>query len=234
MDKVDFDKFHQSYEDEMSKVLAVGGQSHDFYMQVKVDRMLDYVVQEVGAPDTLRFLDVGCGVGLTDKLLVSKVGSLTGIDIAQAAVERAQSEIPEADFQVFDGKQLPFEEGSFDVLFIICVLHHIAVEERQALFHEMHRVLAPGGALVIFEHNQLNPLTLRAVNQCPFDEDAVLLPQKESRTLLKTAGFHLSANPYILFTPFATAFFRMLDEWLGWLPLGAQYMAVGRKKELND
>ena len=40
---------------------------------------------------------------------------------------------------------------------------------------ELKRVLRAGGACVIFEHNPLNPLTVQAVNTCPFDENAVLI-----------------------------------------------------------
>jgi ubiquinone/menaquinone biosynthesis C-methylase UbiE len=81
----------------------------------------------------------------------------------------------QASFVHFDGTCIPFPAGHFDLAFLACVLHHIPHSEHVEILQEVRRVLRPGGALVIFEHNPYNPLTVRAVKSCPFDENAVLL-----------------------------------------------------------
>jgi SAM-dependent methyltransferase len=52
-------------------------------------------------------------------------------------------------FQVFDGKTLPTDSGSFDVVLLLYVLHHAA--DDQPLLDEAHRVLRDGGRLLIAE-----------------------------------------------------------------------------------
>ena len=50
-------------------------------------------------------------------------------------------------------------------------------------------MLRPGGLVAIYEHNPLNPVTMRVVNTCPFDEHAVLLRKRETRDLVAAEGF---------------------------------------------
>jgi len=49
----------------------------------------------------------------------------------------------------FEFKSLPFENGSFDRIIILAVLHHISIDERAILYKECMRILTPGGRLII-------------------------------------------------------------------------------------
>lgn len=60
-------------------------------------------------------------------------------------------------------------------------------------------------------------------------DDAVLLRHTELRTLLRDAGFSEVRSRFIRLTPFTASVFRRLDAALGWLPLGAQYGAIGTR-----
>jgi len=115
----------------------------------------------------------------------------------------------------------------FECAVLSCVLHHVPLAERAELMQTVRQKLAPGGRLFIFEHNPLNPVTRRAVATCPFDHDAILLWPGESKRLMKTAGFAAVSVEYITFFPHALAALRPLEPSLSWLPLGAQYVAVG-------
>jgi hypothetical protein len=92
-------------------------------------------------------------------------------------------------------------------------------------------VLKPGGVLFIFEHNPYNPLTRRAVNNCPFDADAVLLTRRRSSRLVKRAGLETTEERYILFFPWEGSTFRAIETHLRWLPMGAQYFVSGRRAD---
>jgi hypothetical protein len=83
--------------------------------------------------------------------------------------------------------------------------------------------------LAIFEHNPLNPLTVRAVNTCPFDANARLIRAKALRRSLQMAGWRDPAIRYHLFFPRLLAALRPLEPLLTWLPIGAQFSVVARR-----
>ena len=62
-------------------------------------------------------LDFGCGIGRMTKLLNEFGMDVRGIDISGQAIETAKRTFPEMkkNFQVFDGLQIPFENGFFDI-----------------------------------------------------------------------------------------------------------------------
>jgi SAM-dependent methyltransferase len=177
----------------------------------------------VGDPATLTALDVGCGVGVTDHYLVDSFANVIGVDIFHGVLERAAVAVPQADYRLYDGHRLPLDDGSIDVAFAICVVHHVPPERWNAFAAEMARVLRPGGIAAIFEHNPLNPLTRRVVSNCVFDEDAVLLRRRRAHALLRRAGLAPCEDRYIAFLPFAGKAVNAVEAALRRVPLGAQY-----------
>ena len=77
--------------------------------------------------------------------------------------------------------------------------------------------------MFIFEHNPLNPLTRYVFERCPFDVNAKMIPRRELIDLARNAGLKVAAMSFTLFFPKPLKFFRPIERWLGWLPLGAQY-----------
>ena len=230
MNKPEFDKFESTYDQDMADALAISGQSHDFFMQVKVDLMLKASQRLLNAnPLEHAFLDVGCGVGATARLLADNVGRLDGLDTSQALVNVANRNVPRGQFVSYDGHTMPFDDNSFDVAYIICVLHHVPPSQWHSFTAEVARVVKPGGLVFVFEHNQWNPATMRIVNSCAFDENAVLLRPPRVHELFTATGLSIQETRYILFSPFRSKFFRLIDAVLYWFPLGAQYYVAARK-----
>jgi SAM-dependent methyltransferase len=70
-------------------------------------------------------LDVGCGVGLTDQLLKVHLPLLAGVDISGKSLDVARVRNPEIAYHHSADDKLPFVNGSFDVVFAMCVWHHV-------------------------------------------------------------------------------------------------------------
>jgi SAM-dependent methyltransferase len=223
-----FDRFEDSYESELEDVVRFSGQDADFFTRAKAQALCDLTKRHVGGPAELSALDIGCAVGLTDTFLTPAFGHVTGVDISARLVERAAARNPEASYATYDGGRLPYDDGSFDVVFAFCVLHHVPLVDRARFVHEMHRVTREGGIAVIGEHNPLNPLTRLVVSRCAFDDDAVLLRAGEVDRLFGEAALTLVDRRYILIAPWDTPIVHRVERTLRKLPLGAQYLTTGR------
>ena len=98
----------------------------------------------------------------------------------------------------------------------------------------MRSKLAPGGFIAVFEHNPWNPLTRKAVRDCPFDEDAVLLSRRQATRLLDEAGLEPIDAAYIIFFPQEGPRLARIERRLRPLPLGAQYYVAHRRTRNGD
>ncbi len=67
-----------SYRDAVQQSIDFIGQNHEFFVTLKARRLLDVVGRRVGDPRQARVLDVGCGIGATDRHLVQEVETCTG------------------------------------------------------------------------------------------------------------------------------------------------------------
>jgi len=201
----------------------------DYFTRVKAEMLCDHVQRNLEHPSKISVLDIGCGVGNYHKLLEGNFARLVGVDVSEDSIEKARSRGLSSEFMAYDGDRLPFDDASFDIAYAICVIHHVPVDAWPRFFAQMYRVLKPGGYAMIFEHNPLNPLTMRVVNRCPFDKDAVLLKPVKTGELLGGAGFENITSRTILNIPSFGRTTRQLDQWIGHLPFGAQYLSVGAK-----
>jgi SAM-dependent methyltransferase len=218
-----FDKHARRYASEVDEAVAFTGIRADFFTRVKADYIDEICQTHFDDIRKLHALDIGCGVGGFHRQLAPRFRSLSGVDVSPASIAEARSAHPSVDYKVYDGTRLPYEDESFDVAFTVCVMHHVNPVNWESFCAEMYRVLKKGGLGLVFEHNPRNPLTMRAVNNCPFDADAVLLKSEKTVSLLGNAGFEDVSARYILSVPAANLLLRRVDQMLGGLPFGAQY-----------
>jgi SAM-dependent methyltransferase len=223
-----FDPHAQAYQQEVERSIAFAKVDHTEVTARKVEHLLALCNALVGPAAGQRVLDVGCGIGLTDSLLVDHVGSLQGIDVSEESVARAAETNPTARYTVFDGSTFPLADGSVDLAFAICVLHHVEPEARAAFAAELRRVVRPGGIVIVFEHNPINPLTRVAVSRCEFDENVTLSRLGRTARLLAGVGLRVERRAYIIFTS-SPKWSARADRLLGAVPVGAQYYVAARR-----
>ena len=122
--------------------------------QVGRDQVLGKVEKALGGeiPTFARSLEIGAGTGYFSlhMHMAGIVGQATCTDISPGMIEVLEANASmlelEVETTVCDAEELPFEDGSFDLVFGHAVLHHIPDLDRA--FSEFHRVLAPGGMIV--------------------------------------------------------------------------------------
>ena len=98
-----------------------------------------------------RVLEVGCGTGVLTRALarVANAGSVVGVDLAPALIERARELSPDIRFDVADARSLPFADGSFDLAVFDSTLSHVPGPERALA--EAFRVLRADGRHAAFD-----------------------------------------------------------------------------------
>ncbi len=140
-----------------------------------------------------KLLEVGCGIG-TDLARFARGGArVTGIDLSQTAIDLARqnfalNNLTADELRVGNGEQLPYPDGSFDVVYGHGVIQYTA--NPAALIRECHRVLKPGGTGIFMVYNRVSWLNaLSKVMKVALEhEDAPVLKKfsiGEFRTLLQ-------------------------------------------------
>ena len=108
--------------------------------------VVDWVMHRYPGRHDLRILDVGCGTGMM-LVEMARLGQAQGIDASDEALgfchQRGLTAVQKGNVL-----QLPFADGSFDVLTGVDILEHI--DDDVAALREWRRVLKPGGRLFLF------------------------------------------------------------------------------------
>jgi SAM-dependent methyltransferase len=225
----EFDQFADEYYAQHKTNIAITGENPEYFAEYKIAELR----RLAGVPtiEPAKIIDFGSGIGNSIPYFRKYFASaeVTCADVSPRSLELSRSRFPGSErFLLIEASAIPAPDRSFDIAFSACVFHHIAHDEHVAWLKELRRVTKNGGLVAIFEHNPLNPLTVRAVNTCPFDVNARLIRARELCFRLREAGWRNVSTHYHLFFPRPLAPLRVLEPWLRGLPLGAQYSAVAR------
>jgi ubiquinone/menaquinone biosynthesis C-methylase UbiE len=231
--EAEFDKFADEYEQEHAASIRLSGETPAFFAHYKINDVAAVLQRRGKKP--LRILDFGAGVGnsLGPMREAFPDSEIVLLDPSSQSLDIARTRFPgKAHCQPFDGQTIPYGDNHFDLVFTACVFHHIPAEFHVGLLAEIGRVMKPGGSFFLFEHNPWNPLTLHAVRNCSFDENAVLINAGQMKSRMAQAGFFNTETVYRLFFPRFLAKLRPLERYLATVPMGAQYFVHAVKQAL--
>ena len=152
-------------------------------------------------------LDAGCGTGNYSLEAARNGATVYGVDASRemlsGACEKARKEGLKIGLCLADATSLPFHDGQFDIALSVCALCFI--RDRQRALLEMHRVLRPGGRVVVAVLNSLSPWALARRVKGLFREsvykDAEFISPGSLLTSLREAGFKQIRTETLLFYP---------------------------------
>jgi len=230
MKQTEFDRFAHNYRKIHNYNLRKTGYTSEFFAERKARE----IARQVPDPkQNLNILDLGCGDGLCTAFLREYFPNsvLQGLDVSSQSIRYAgRRNISGAQFDAYDGSQIPFKNGSFHIILLAGVLHHVVDDSDQIrLIEECRRVLKKEGRLFVFEHNPFNPITRKIVDDCPFDENAKLINPVRLKKILHQSGFRVNCR-FIIFLPAFLKRFEVLENLIWWVPIGGQYYYICSKK----
>ncbi|MFN3257246.1 MAG: class I SAM-dependent methyltransferase [Ilumatobacter sp.] len=152
-------------------------------------------------------LDLGCGTGQLTRRLAATFASTTvlGVDLSTGMLERAASASDDGDhdagdageasgvsYAQADAQRLPLPSGSVDV--VVCTESFHWYADQEAALTELHRVLAPGGRLLIASIATVTGVGDNALRQASTLAGRPIraVPRKRMRAMLTDAGFDVT------------------------------------------
>ncbi len=125
----------------------------EYVIFLKEKFIYNWTKELIGRDDVC--LDLGCGDGYGTKLLAATAREVVGVDIDERTIERAGEKYGSENckFQKYDGKKLPFPEGTFDLVACFHVIEH--VRDDISFISEIFRVLKKGGNLILSTPNKI-------------------------------------------------------------------------------
>lgn len=133
--------------------------------------------------------DLGAGEGTLSQLLAQRAEKVIAIDLSPKMVQYAQSlatanNLHNLEFRLGDIETPPIEDSSIDLAILSQALHH--AENPQRAIDSAHRILRPGGRLIILDllqHNFTEARDLYADRWLGFSESHIA-------AMMNKSGFH--------------------------------------------
>jgi ubiquinone/menaquinone biosynthesis C-methylase UbiE len=152
-------------------------------------KLLDAFAAEVTGP----VVDVGCGpAGHITRYLADRGVDISGVDLSPQGIKVARTRHPDLRFDVADMRALPAADASLAGLVAFYSVIHLPRPEIPSAFAEFHRVLAPGGTLLVVMHGGAGEEGADDWFDRGVSVRATLVELPELTSLVETAGFTIT------------------------------------------
>jgi SAM-dependent methyltransferase len=221
--KINFDQYSNDYKHYINDSIDKFDKNLSYYHQSKIE-----ITKNRAIRNPKNILDFGCGVGTMIPYMKKKFkkSKIYAFDESKDSLKFLKKRYPFVScLKKINGNI------KFDLIFLSGVIHHIDRSIRKRILKKIYLSLKPKGKLIIFEHNPYNPLTNIVVKNCEFDRDAQLIKRKELINICENVSFVVDDSAYVYFFPTSMKKFKVLEKYLEWFFLGAQYFCIFKKNE---
>ena len=151
------------YDDFYFQHACGGHQEFNLTLGEELAPWLNYIMKISNLRSSDNVLDLGTGRGEIAYQSSTRGSQVIGLDYALAALDLAKllkekSEKKNRPFSLIlsDARKLPFKENSFDVIFMLDIVEHLAQDDLLSVFRQVHKTLRPNGRLIIHTMPNLN------------------------------------------------------------------------------
>lgn len=128
-------------------------------------------LRALNIPNVKKYVDIGCGNGIITSAIGKTVfnldkSNIIGTDISHwSGHEHAKEISSEFTFiEMKNPKKIQIESNTVDCVSVFMALHHMTPEIQISIISEIHRILSPGGVLIIREHDCPNKMIASMIN----------------------------------------------------------------------
>lgn len=141
-------------------------------------------------------LDIGCAGGTITELIAkcTLAKRVIGVDVDERVICYARKVRPSIEFYVANATRLPFSDNSVDAVTMIEVLEHMQCP--QTALREAHRVLKPGGTLVVVVPDEESllyrivwPIWTKTLGRCWNEKHVYGFNERKLKRMLVRTGF---------------------------------------------
>ena len=171
-----------------------GPETLDPVSRALIDGFAELLLADGATPGLVA--DLGCGPGWFTERLAAKGLDAFGVDLSPGMVEQARQAYPHLRFEVGSMTALDLADASLGGVFAFFSTHHTPPAHLPRIYAEFHRVLAPGGLLMLGGHTGADEhyRPQQAYGGHPVSYESYLVPADRIVDLLTAAGFTVTAR----------------------------------------
>ncbi|WP_067818413.1 class I SAM-dependent methyltransferase [Nocardia inohanensis] len=139
----------------------------DLFFLGRADRLIAELADASGVRSGDHAVDIGCGPGRLVRAMSERVGprgQVVGVDPSAPMIDYAGTHSPaNCRFELSPAQSLTQPDAAFDVATSTFAMHHIPDTERERALRQIHRILRPGGRLMLADATPTSGISSAAI-----------------------------------------------------------------------